>query len=381
LTGKRDRIIFVTDMSKLFLLTRRDFLKQSLAAAGGLSLLRHKAFLSSLSQVSSSDKLGRICVGGEGAWFDLKEKPDLYSKSVGSVVRDDVIPWIREVAASNLDFNSVNQRWVETNGGYVYAGYVQPVKNNINTPLAQLPTYGTKPGMWVEITVPVSDLIKDGPPGSYWLQHTMKPRVYYGQVFWADGMKQDADGKVYYHLTQLYGSNVEYYWTAAESCRPITPEEIAPISPEVTDKKVVIDLKKQTLSCLENGKEVYFCRVSTGPKMADGDWATGPGDHPIWRKLVSIHMSASSREGAGEAFDTPGIAWTTFFIQTGAAIHTAYWHNEFGFARSHGCVNCLPEDAKFIWRWTTPEVQYEPGDLTWSDWTAGSSHVVVNAPV
>jgi hypothetical protein len=72
-------------------------------------------------------------------------------------------------------------------------------------------------------------------------------------------------------------------------------------------------------------------------------------------------MSANASKG--EAFDTSGIGWVTVFTSEGAAVHAAYWHNEFGKARSHGCVNCLPDDAKWIWRWTLPHVEYVPGDL------------------
>lgn len=362
-------------MDKLHRINRRDFLKEGLSALAGAALISRREFRPVMPKLSSSDRLGRVAIGGEGAHFDLKEKPDLYSKSVGAVYRDDVIPWYREVASSNLDFNSVNQRWVETEGGYIYAGYIQPVQDIKNTPVTQLPTYGATPGAWVEITVPVSDLSIDGAPGSYWLKTAMKPRVYYGQVFWADKISQDTSGKIMYRMTQRVGCQEEYYYTAGESCKILTPDDIAAISPNVEDKKVVVNLMHQTLSCMENGKEVYFCRVSTGPKTSDG-WATQPGDHPIWRKCVSIHMSANGT--TGEAFDTPGIAWATLFTNTGAAVHTAYWHNEFGFARSHGCVNCLPEDAKFVFRWTNPVVPYDPGDLVWKDWQSGSSRIVVN---
>ena len=363
-------------MSKTInLLTRREFLKTSLGAFAGTALISRKGLVPLLDKLSASDKLGRICIGGEGAWFDIKEKPDIYSKSVGTIFRDDVIPWYREVAATGLDFNSVNQRWVETEGGYINAGYVQPVKNIKNLPIDVLPAYGTTPGMWVKITVPVSELILDGAAGSYWMQHTLKPRAYYGQIYWADSIKQDENGKTMYRMTQRVGCQEEYYWTDAESCKPLTPDDISPISPNVEDKKVVVNLKRQTLSCFENGSEVYFCRVSTGPKTSEG-WSTTPGDHPIWRKSVSMHMSANGTYG--EAFDTPGIGWATLFTNSGAAVHTAYWHNEFGFARSHGCVNCLPEDAQFVWRWTTPQVQYDPGDLIWTDWQSGSSRIIVN---
>ncbi|MCX6060278.1 MAG: L,D-transpeptidase [Chloroflexi bacterium] len=37
-------------------------------------------------------------------------------------------------------------------------------------------------------------------------------------------------------------------------------------------------------------------------------------------------------------------------------IHGAFWHNDFGERRSHGCINVKPEDAKWIFRWTTPYI-------------------------
>jgi lipoprotein-anchoring transpeptidase ErfK/SrfK len=63
-------------------------------------------------------------------------------------------------------------------------------------------------------------------------------------------------------------------------------------------------------------------------------------------------------------YDSPGIAWTTLYHPDGQAIHSVYWHNNFGVALSHGCINCLPEDAKWIWRWINPQVALYPGELT-----------------
>ncbi len=358
-------------------INRREFLKKSITSLAGVALLDNLPLQNMLlKQFAGVEKLGRICSGGEGARFDLKSKPDWDSNTVGTVYRDDVIPWFKEVSADVLDYYSVNQRWVETEGGYVYASFVQPVENRPNDGIQELPKYGDAQGMWVEITVPEADLQLEGSAGTYWMQHAIRPRVYYGQVFWVDKIAIDSDGVLKYRLTQLFGANTEYYWTPAEACRIITPEEITPLSPDVEDKKVVVNLLRQTLSCFENGREVYFCRVSTGPNLSKG-WATEPGDHPIWRKLMSLHMSAGG--DSGEAFDTPAIAWTSIFTPGGAAIHTAYWHNEFGFARSHGCVNCRPEDSKWVWRWTLPDVAYIPGDLTVKGMSVSSRILVVES--
>ena len=38
------------------------------------------------------------------------------------------------------------------------------------------------------------------------------------------------------------------------------------------------------------------------------------------------------------------------------ALHGAYWHNDYGRPRSHGCVNLPSEAAKFLYRWSMPVV-------------------------
>jgi lipoprotein-anchoring transpeptidase ErfK/SrfK len=117
----------------------------------------------------------------------------------------------------------------------------------------------------------------------------------------------------------------------------------------------------QTMACYEGDEEVFFSKVTTGGIGEEGKWLTPLGTHTIWRKLVSTHMSAGPAVGN---YDISGVAWTTLFDNNGAAVHSTYWHNNFGTARSHGCVNARPEDAKWVWRWTAPYVDYYPGEKT-----------------
>jgi hypothetical protein len=36
------------------------------------------------------------------------------------------------------------------------------------------------------------------------------------------------------------------------------------------------------------------------------------------------------------------------------AMHSAYWHDDFGANAGNGCVNLAPRDALFIWQFTEP---------------------------
>lgn len=66
-------------------------------------------------------------------------------------------------------------------------------------------------------------------------------------------------------------------------------------------------------------------------------------------------------------------------IALGAAIHSTYWHNDFGRPRSHGCLNCPPEAASWLFRWTMPHVDYIPGSATVA-WPGGARIEIEGTP-
>lgn len=356
-------------------ITRRDFLKLSGLTAGALLLPAKKSQAFGLTQQwPTGANLGRVCVGEFRSFIDLKSEPNMNAPSTTRVWRDDVFEIKHEVIANVLDFNRYNQKWYETPGGFIYSPYVQQVKNLPNQVLSSLPLDDKdQPGMWVEITVPKVEfeLTKSWSNASSWIRDSEgQAKLYYSQIFWASDIRQK-DGRTEYLLTEKYGALPDSYWVDAQACRPVTAEEVTPIHPDVGDKKILVNLQKQTLHCFEGSREVYFCEVSTG-YVREGKWLTPPETTPVWRKMISLHMSA----GGVSPYDSPGIAWTTLYHSDGQAIHAVYWHNNFGVALSHGCINCLPHDAKWIWRWTTPSVGLYPGELTVKD-SSQSTYVQV----
>jgi lipoprotein-anchoring transpeptidase ErfK/SrfK len=321
--------------------------------------------------------LGRNCTADtnlSGGKIELKTRPDVNSASVRDVYRDEVFPWLREISADNIDFNLHNQRWVETPEGYIHSLYLQPCRNLSNIPLSTLPEGR---GFWAEVTVPFVDLIMDNPaPVSGWMRdhvaYNLQPRLYFSQVMWMDNIRTTDTGTIQYHVNEKYGNPGDLFWAEGAAFRPLTVDDISAINPEIdpATKKIIVNLSYQTLTCKEGAREVYFCRVSTG--MQEG--STPLGDLAIWRKAISIRMAANT---VASSYDLPGISWTTLFSGEGVAIHGATSHNDFGTERSHGCVNCKPEDAKWIFRWSQPGVGLDTGEITWSDWTSGSTHVIV----
>jgi hypothetical protein len=339
-------------------LGRRDFLRLGAAAAGGLVL---PGWLVPAVQFPGSGRLGRVCVAGR---VDVKARPDVDSATVDVLYEDAVVTWLHE-RVGNMPLRR-NQRWVETERGYVWSPQLQPVENLPNVPLETLPEAEAGAGFWAEVTVPYVDVVVGNPPArSPYLRAALRPRLYFSQIVWIDQMRTDDSGRAFYQINERYGYG-DLLWAAAEAFRPLTEADWSPIRPEVEDKKVVVDLTAQTLACLEEGREEYFCRISSGAKFdAQGNavdkWSTPIGPHPIWRKVFSLHMSGGT---TGGGYDLPGIGWTCLFSGDGVAIHSTFWHNDFGETRSHGCVNASPEDARWVFRWTSPQVSAVPGDET-----------------
>ena len=344
------------------MLSRRDFLK--LAALGSVALPFQPLTASLLPEFPQADKLGRVTVGK----IDIYARPDANSQIVAPLYEDQVVPWLREVVGPMP--GRINQRWVETPYGYIWGGQLQPVKNQLNAPVTALPTTSLGPGMWAEVTVPYVDLILDNPPArAPWLEYRasigLPARFFYSQIVWVDQVKVIESGQILYRLNERYGSG-DVFWAPGEAFRPLSAEEMAPISPEAEEKRIVVNLWYQTLGCYEGSREVHFARISSGAMYdLNGNevdaWSTPLGEFPIWRKSVSLPLSGGS---ASAGWSLPAVGWVTLFVSTGVAIHSTYWHNNYGEPSSRGCVNATPEDSKWIFRWTQPQVPYDPGDLT-----------------
>jgi len=357
--------------------SRRDFMK---VAGIGLGALAFRPFdfealytPKRLPQFPASEIIGRMT-----GTTEVRARPSndpLVGTPVATLYDDNLIEWTREVVGTAIGLT--NQKYLETPQGYVWSSRVQPTRNLPNTPVTEIPA--GQPGFWAEVTVPYIDLTLDGPAASPWMQsliqYNFPPRLYYGQVAWIDQVRQ-SNGFVEYRWNESPGHGYGFgdiFWADGAGLKILTEEDVAPINPNVdpNEKRVIADLTYQTLSCMEGNNEVFFCRISSGAEFnANGEavdnWATPTGDLNTHWKIISLNMSGGS---SASGYSTPGVPWSTMIHGDGIAIHGAFWHNDFGERRSHGCINVKPEDAKWIFRWTTPYISLAQSEqrLTWPD--------------
>jgi hypothetical protein len=120
-------------------------------------------------------------------------------------------------------------------------------------------------------------------------------------------------------------------------------------------KWIEISIVNQTLVLWEGDVPVYATLVSTGRDgMGDPQktLSTPTGTFRVYQKHITTTMDSSVADHEFELRDVP---WVMYF-KSGYALHAAYWHDDFGHVRSHGCVNMSPIDARRTFLWASPDV-------------------------
>ena len=323
-------------------LNRRDFLKfASLTLA--TSLL--KPFPPEENGLSKPTGWGRVTTSSIWAYNDPKPgaaRQRLY-------YFDDVLPIYDSV--STVGLMPHNPVWNLTRDGWVYSSWVQPVMRQRNPVERDIPPEG----FWGQVSMPYVDMRVRPDDATYLLY-----RLYYSSVHQVIAQVDDAAGQPWYQLKDDRSPNQPAF-VRAEALRRILPEEMTPLSPDVADKKIEVKLDEQMLYAYENGSEVFSARCATGTTFTiegEGfvDFRTSVGDYQVVRKRPSKHMTGFL--GRPDQYDLPGVPFCTYFTGAGAAVHGAYWHNDFGHPRSHGCVNVLAEVAQWVYRWSMPTAPY-----------------------
>ncbi len=121
------------------------------------------------------------------------------------------------------------------------------------------------------------------------------------------------------------------------------------------ERWVDVELASQTLLAYQGTRPVYATLVSSGRGAADAATATRTGVHRIWVKLVASDMTNVERDDGAAHYSMQDVPYVQFFDDA-IALHGTYWHGDFGHARSHGCVNLAPLDARWLFDFTEPRV-------------------------
>ncbi len=339
-------------------LNRRDFLKFSGAA------LSATLFKPPQPETQKPIPIGLGRVTEWRIWAYDEARPG--APKAMALQRDEVLDIYAELDTEGLMEH--NPKWFLTKYGWAYSSWVQPVKQAPNVPEQRVP----EEGFWAQVSVPYAEMRVAPHDKAYRLY-----RLYYSSVHLVIDRVVDEQGEVWYQLKDDEYPGLKEYVRAA-GLRRIWPSELTPISPQAKDKRIEVSLKNQQLYAYEGETLVYSARCATGAAFhVDGlgvvDFTTPVGDHTVVRKRPSRHMHGFQERS--DAYDLPGVPFCTYFTQSGVAVHGAYWHNDFGHQRSHGCVNVLADDAKWVYRWSMPVADYDEALLIVKD---GGTPIIVS---
>lgn len=110
------------------------------------------------------------------------------------------------------------------------------------------------------------------------------------------------------------------------------------------DQWVDVDVGEQVLVAYRGANPQYATLISSGRGSP-----TPLGNYPVWAKVASMDMANQDYED--RPYMVQGVPWVLLF-QGHNALHGAYWHDQFGNRKSHGCVNLAPVDARWVFEWS-----------------------------
>jgi hypothetical protein len=261
----------------------------------------------------------------------LRDKPGLDSNII--VVLPDAAEFIQVAGSAG--------EWIP---GYAdgYSGWVSSEFLREPPPLPQIKPEDWKLDVWQGATLGESnvraapttgaDIVEVLPAGS---SLTVRTWVKGEEVFpGADQWAQIGTNRFIY--SRNIGRNA-----------PVLPTPIPPNAPTL-GKWIDVQLTQQLMTLYEDRNPVRVIVMTSG--MAG--WETPEGSYQILSRVPNETMT-SGAIGAEHFYKLEDVLFTQYFTNEGHAIHFAWWRTPETIGRpgSHGCLNVLLDDARFLWDW------------------------------
>ncbi len=121
------------------------------------------------------------------------------------------------------------------------------------------------------------------------------------------------------------------------------------------DSWIEVRITWGTLVAYEGDTPVFATAISPGQdgitQRSQGH-TSKQGLYTIGWKLYSADMSGVEKKEPWAVDEVPFVG----YYKDSFGLHGAWWHDDFGRPKSHGCINMAPADAQWMWRWFRPEM-------------------------
>ncbi|MFA5935334.1 MAG: L,D-transpeptidase family protein [Patescibacteria group bacterium] len=134
----------------------------------------------------------------------------------------------------------------------------------------------------------------------------------------------------------------------------VIPASPVVIGPTDVDRSIDVNLTQQRLYAYERGRIAKTFLVSTGTYSHP----TPVGKTTVQKKIPIMDYRWSYGPGHPDNYNLKNVKFN-LNVFPHIYIHTAYWHNNFGYRMSHGCINTHITDAEWIFNWASTGTQVE----------------------
>lgn len=112
------------------------------------------------------------------------------------------------------------------------------------------------------------------------------------------------------------------------------------------DRWIEVNLYEQVMLVHAGGEIIYATLVTTG----SDPFFTQPGVFNIYKKIEYEYMRGAFEADRSDYYYLEDVPYIMYFDQA-RALHGAYWHTNFGYEASHGCVNLSIADSHWLYDW------------------------------
>jgi hypothetical protein len=136
----------------------------------------------------------------------------------------------------------------------------------------------------------------------------------------------------------------------------VVPKPELPVASKRAERTIEVSIDGGWLVAFEGSTPVYATLISAGRggKPVAGKSTLETASTPIGSFTINTKIVTATMEAPNEVVHSD-VPWVQNF--TGPyALHTAYWHDEWGHPASSGCVNLSPMDARWLFEFSVPKL-------------------------
>ncbi len=174
------------------------------------------------------------------------------------------------------------------------------------------------------------------------------------------GAEPEGQGKAQYLRTLERQQDGTALYALANDATVVARRDKLPIGVAPGTKWLLISITQGTLVAYDGAEPAYATLMSPGaggvPVRGQDPVKMSTTPMGVYR-VTFKHRAAtmSPEQGENRSFWIADVPYTQYF-NAPFALHTAYWHENFGEPMSAGCINVSPEDGRYLFDWTDPKM-------------------------